>query len=382
MLGGALAVLLTGQITPSDAFHAINPDVMVFLFGMFVVGEALVESGYFSIIAHRFFSRVQNRDQLVFMILMGFGILSAILMNDTIAIIGTPVVLWCAARFRVSPKLMLLTLAVAITTGSVMSPIGNPQNLLVAINSGMAAPFITFGVFLVIPTFVNLGIAFFILRFFYRDGFQVSMTNGTNNEPHERDPHLACIVRISLLVIIALIIVNIASSLTESKLLVSLPLIAACAAAPILVFSTRRVKIFTSIDWQTLIFFAAMFVLMESVWQTGFFQTFITGSQVSSIPSILATSVIISQFISNVPFVALFLPLINTAGGTLAQFMALAAGSTIAGNLLILGAASNIIIIQSAEKQGETLTFSEFAKVGVPLTILQVLVYWLFLTLV
>jgi Na+/H+ antiporter NhaD/arsenite permease-like protein len=59
--------------------------------------------------------------------------------------------------------------------------------------------------------------------------------------------------------------------------------------------------------------------------------------------------------------------------------MALAAGSTLAGNLTILGAASNVIIVQNAEKQGETLTFAEFARVGVPLTLLQMAVYWVFL---
>ena len=68
------------------------------------------------------------------------------------------------------------------------------------------------------------------------------------------------------------------------------------------------------------------------------------------------------------------------AGGTTAQLMALAAGSTIAGNLTILGAASNVIIIQNAEKSGETLTFFEFARVGVPLTIIQVGIYWVWLS--
>jgi Na+/H+ antiporter NhaD/arsenite permease-like protein len=87
--------------------------------------------------------------------------------------------------------------------------------------------------------------------------------------------------------------------------------------------------------------------------------------------------VIISQCISNVPFVALFQPMILQAGGTTTQMMALAAGSTIAGNLTILGAASTVIIIQNAEKQGETLTFFEFAKVGIPLTVVQVAVYWM-----
>jgi Na+/H+ antiporter NhaD/arsenite permease-like protein len=63
--------------------------------------------------------------------------------------------------------------------------------------------------------------------------------------------------------------------------------------------------------------------------------------------------------------------------------MVLAAGSTIAGNLSILGAASNVIIIQNAErKAGETLTFWEFVRIGVPLTVVNVLVYWFFINLV
>jgi Na+/H+ antiporter NhaD/arsenite permease-like protein len=124
-----------------------------------------------------------------------------------------------------------------------------------------------------------------------------------------------------------------------------------------------------------------MFVLMESVWQTGFFQAIVDGSMVTSVPMILLTSVVISQFISNVPFVALFQPMILEAGGTTAELMALAAGSTIAGNLTILGAASNVIIIQNAEKQGQTLTFLEFAKTGIPLTMLQIGIYWAWLSI-
>ena len=135
------------------------------------------------------------------------------------------------------------------------------------------------------------------------------------------------------------------------------------------------------VDWETLVFFAAMFVLMESVWESGFFQSFILliGGEITRIPVILGLSVAVSQFVSNVPFVALYLPVIARSGESMAALMALAAGSTIAGNLSILGAASNVIIIQNAEKEGETLTFPEFVKIGLPLTMLQVLVYWFFL---
>lgn len=380
MLGGACAVLLTGQIPVPDALHAINPDVMIFLFGMFIVGEALAESGYLGCLAHRFFSGTKTTGQLVAAILLGMGVLSALLMNDTLAIIGTPLVLGLAASLRVRARLLLMALAVAITTGSVMSPIGNPQNLLVAVDSGMASPFATFGLYLLIPTLLCLGVAYCVLRIIYRKDFLPG--EFTHEPPATCDARMTVLVQCSLAIILILAAVNIVSSLSGGTMLVTLPLIALLAAAPVIVFSPARLEITRKIDWPTLVFFAAMFVLMAAVWQTGFFQSFVSSGTVSSVPMILALSVVISQFISNVPFVALFQPMIVQAGGTTSQLMALAAGSTIAGNLTILGAASNVIIIQNAEEQGETISFFEFAKVGVPLTLLQVAVYWIFLSVV
>jgi Na+/H+ antiporter NhaD/arsenite permease-like protein len=379
MLGGALSVLITGQISLPDALLAINIDVMLFLVGMFIVGEAMVESGYLSTLSHRFFSYARTPDQMIFFLLFGIGFLSALLMNDTLAIIGTPLVLGLATKFRISPKLMLLSLAIAITTGSVMSPVGNPQNLLIAVNSGMVTPFVTFSLYLLIPSLISLGVAFILLRFYFRTDFSTRVLDHDPILPVDNKMFFP--VKCSLAVILILGAANIIVSLYGGKLLVPLPLIALCAAVPVILLGTDRVRLLRNIDWFTLVFFAAMFVLMESVWQTGFFQSFVDPGMVTSIPMILLTSAIISQFISNVPFVALFQPMIMQTGGTTAQLMALAAGSTIAGNLTILGAASNVIIVQNAEKQGETLTFFEFAKVGVPLTVLQLVVYWVWLVL-
>jgi Na+/H+ antiporter NhaD/arsenite permease-like protein len=378
MLGGALAVLVTGQITILNALRAINFDVMVFLFGMFIVGEGLVASGYLACISHRLFHHTLSVDRLVIVIMLCMGLLSALLMNDTLAIIGTPLMLALSKKFHISSKLLLLSLALAITTGSVLSPIGNPQNLLVAVNSGMNSPFVTFAWHLTLPTIINLLIAYVILRIFYKREFiPLPLDDGLQVTCDSRFMHIC---QCSLGIIIALVASNIVLSLSGTGFFVTIPFIAFCAAVPILLFSEKRVEVIQGIDWHTLVFFAAMFVLMGCVWQTGFFQSFVDGGVATSVPMILATSVVISQFISNVPFAALFQPMILQAGGNTAQLMALAAGSTIAGNLTILGAASNVIIIQNAEKQGETLTFWEFARVGVPLTIIQVAVYWVFLT--
>ena len=377
MLLGALLVLLSGEISPIDAASAINPDVMIFLAGMFVIGEAMRESGYLFHLFNRIFCRAKNLDQLLLLILFAMGFLSALLMNDTLAIIGTPLMLYLAQALRISPKLLLLTLAFAVTTGSAMSPIGNPQNLLIAINGSLTNPFLVFFQYLFIPTVANLVLAYLILRLFYKSQFQQTAIE----IPKEciSDPTLANISRISIILLLILILAKVLAVTVQSSQHFSLTYIAIFSALPVILFSSRRWEIMKHIDWCTLVFFAAMFVLMDSVWRSGFFQSMMEESSLGfgSIPVILALSVFLSQIISNVPFVALFQPLLINPSAQ--DLMALAAGSTIAGNLFILGAASNVIIIQNAEKSGETLTFLDFARVGVPLTALNVFVYWIFL---
>ncbi|MEM4263129.1 MAG: SLC13 family permease [Thermoplasmata archaeon] len=376
---GALVVLLFGEISPLDAIASINIDVMLFLFGVFVIGEALSQSGYLAHLSYKMFKRAKSVDQLILLILFVIGFFSAILMNDTLAIIATPLMIMFAKKHNISNKLLLLTLAISVTTGSVMSPIGNPQNLLIALNGGIVNPFVTFFRYLLLPTVVNLFLAFLLLRIFFRDEFHNNSLNHTD-EP-VTDPKLAFLVKISLVLILALVALKMLFVLFSVQIDFRLTYIALISAAPIILFSGRRIEVVRRIDWSTLVFFAAMFVLMQSVWLSMFFQEKIEGIDVLSIPAILMVSVAMSQLVSNVPFVALYLPIMTFAGATNVHMMALAAGSTIAGNMLILGAASNVIIIQNAEKQGATLTFLEFARVGIPLTLLNIFVYWVFLSI-
>ena len=377
MLLGALVVLFTGQISPEDAVRAVNLDVMIFLGAMFVIGESMQESGYLFFLFNRIFGRARNLDQFLLLILFAMGFLSALLMNDTIAIIGTPLMLYFAQTLKIAPKLLLLALAFAVTIGSAMSPIGNPQNLLIAVNAHLSNPFLVFLQYLLLPTIANLLLAYLMLRVFYRGQFQNKSLQIFREDIS--DPALARLSRISFILLFALILAKIGAVVLGVSGEFRLTYIALISALPILLFSSKRYEVLRKIDWCTLIFFAAMFVLMESVWRSGIFQFLLAGTDadLASIPTILVFSVLLSQLISNVPLVALCQPLlVNPSPQAL---MALAAGSTIAGNLFILGAASNVIIIQNAEKSGETLNFLEFARVGVPLTLLNVLVYWLFL---
>ncbi len=382
ILGGAIVVLLTGQISVSAAASYIDPTVITFLIGIFILGEALVRSGYIQYLSHRLFKRFRSVDHLVLAIIFSMGFASMFMLNDTMAIIGTPIIMLFAIKEWINPKLMLLSLAFAITIGSVASPIGNPQNLLVASSGLVSEPFVTFFSNLLIPTVINLFIAYIVLRLFFREEF------GNKSLVHTsisiKDKGLAKLCRISIILLGISILTYVILGFIGMSNGLSFAYIAIIAALPILLFSKERVQIVKSIDWSTIVFFIALFVLVGSVWQSGFFQNTISGLHlgINQVPTILIVNILGSQLISNVPMTLLYLKLLSYTHVTTPAAMALAAGSTIAGNLFILGAASNVIIIQMAErKYKSSLSFLDFAKVGIVVTILNALVYWIFLTI-
>nr|MBP7733347.1 anion transporter [Caldisericia bacterium] len=226
-------------------------------------------------------------------------------------------------------------------------------------------------------------LAFFMLKLFFKPQVSKQEELEVVKSTTPRNPQLETLSKISLLLVGVLVLAKILLVAFRLQFDFKLTYIAVISMLPVLIFSRDRLAIVKRIDWQTLVFFASMFVLMQSVWNSGVFQGLMNGSgfNFASVPVILAISVVFSQFLSNVPLVALYLPMLGKLGAGQSQFIALAAGSTVAGNMFILGAASTVIIIENAERRtGDTITFTEFAKIGVPLTIVNALVYWMFLS--
>jgi len=376
MLAGAAVVVLAGSIGPAQALRAIDPRVMVFLFSAFVIGEALLQSGYLYALAYRAGARLRSPNALLWALVWSAGLGSCLLMNDALAIVGTPLVLRLAREHDLEPEPLLLALAFAVTTGSVMSPIGNPQNLLIAVHGGMAAPFVSFLRHLALPTLLSLTLTALAVHL----GCRLA-PRGRTLAPAAaavRDFRLARLARAALLLVLALIVVKVALVVTGLRWGPPLWAIAAAGALPILAFSPARGRLLHRLDWSTLVFFAAMFVLMHSVWHTGELQRLLGASPLAlhSTAAILGAGIALSQVISNVPMVALSLPLLPGGGLHETSRLALAAGATLAGNLTLLGAASNIIVVQGAERLGVRLSFMRFARIGVPLTAAQALIFW------
>lgn len=380
MLLGAAAMLLTRAIAPRDALAAIDLDVMLFLFGMFVLGRALEDSGVLADLSHRLFSRARSVDGLVVLILLGAGVASAVAMNDTVAVVGTPVVIALARAHGVRPQLALLALAFAVTAGSVASPIGNPQNLLVALADPEANPFVLFARWLAVPALGSLALTYFALRMAYRSEFHRGALAHVRDVT--TDPTLSRAALAGIWVLLALIALRIALVIVGSDEDLPLTAIALIPAAVVLILAPQRLQVARGVDWATLAFFAGLFVVVQAVDDAGVTRALVQrlGDRVASTGWVLAVSGVVSQAVSNVPLVALYLPALTEAGagpGSEEARMALAAGSTLAGTMTVIGAASNVIIVDSAERRfGVRLDFWEFARVGVPLGVAQLALTW------
>ncbi len=378
MLVGALLTLLFQQITPVKAIHAVNIDIMLYLFGVFIICQAAEDSGYLGQITNRLFGFSGTGKHALIIIVFVLGLSSALLMNDTIAIVGTPIILQFCKVHRNLTKPLLLALAYAITISSVITPIGNPQNLLIAIKGEMTSPFIDFLKFLAIPTAINLVSAYFFIYFVFRKQLNEAIIKPEAIAISDR--YTVSLVKMSLVLMLILVVLKVIGD--EVQVHLSFFYIALLPAMMLLLFSEKKWYIIKRIDWGTLIFFASMFILMQSVWDSYFFQTTIEHykTMITQTHIILLLSATLSQFISNVPLVALYLPLLINHDLQQTHLLALAAGSTIAGNISLLGAASNIIILQNAEKRGDQgFSFWEFSKIGLPLAIFNLVIYLMFI---
>ena len=393
MLIGAALMIGFQIISPASAFKSVQLDVIMFLFGMFSIVSALDKAGVLRYMAIKMLSRAKTPERVLLIFVVGIGSLSAFLVNDTIALMGVPLVAYISKHIGVRPAVLLIALAFGVTVGSVMTPIGNPQNLLIALQSGIDLPFTNFVKFLAVPTIINLFLTYYILKtYFKKDMVQANLQNVTLESATIVNKNLA---KISVGVLIATIAGFFISEVLKFLKIVdiNLSIIALSGAAVLYVLSRDRKEIIQNVDYSVLVFFATMFIVTAAVWSSGAIPMLMKAIPVptpdnplQSNAIISITSIFLGQVLSNVPFVSLYhyVMIQNGFTGTnISSWMMLAAASTVAGNLTILAAASNIIIIQASESRGiKAFTFFEFFKIGSLVTVVNLSVYFLFILLI
>jgi Na+/H+ antiporter NhaD/arsenite permease-like protein len=390
MLAGAVAMIFSGAISLPTAYVSINLNVIFFLLGMFSIVAAMDLSGLLENLTARTVRLSRTPQRALALVLFGMGLLSAFLVNDTLALTATPIMLGLSRQMRMRPSVLLITLALGVTIGSVMTPVGNPQNLLIALSSGIANPMLDFLYYLVPPTIIGLVVTLLILKFYFRkDLKEASAGFETISLPHVKDGRLA---RLSAwaagIVVVGFFLVGVLQ-LFGIQGNINLGTVSLLGATIVYVLSGRRREILASVDWGIIVFFMSLFIVVQGFWDSNALQSLLlylpalnSSDLIVSLGVIILTSLIFSQLLSNVPFVAVYIRIMQAAGFTgnnVKAWVALAGASTLAGGLSLLGAASNVIILEVAENKGSGFSSLEFSKVGLLVTIPNILTLYFFL---
>ncbi len=371
LIGASLMIVLN-VLDISTAYKAIDYKTIVILFSVMIVVANLRLSGFYHLISSLIMSRIRTRSKMLYALILTSGVLSALLINDTVCLVFTPLVLSLAGRLRLNPVPYLLALCMASNIGSVATITGNPQNIM--IGSFSQIPYAQFSLRLFPVALIGLIACAAVIRIAYHSHFAGGVIEPAF--PSKTRVHKALLIK-SLSVSFTMIIL----------FFVGAPMSTVAIGAASYLLITRRVKpekVYNSIDWRLLIFFVGLFIVVEGIGQSGFAERIlqaIGGRTVGHPLFLVVSSALMSNIVSNVPAVMLFKPLIPSVVNPEKAWLLLAMSSTLAGNLTILGSIANLIVIEGA-KHRVRIGFLEYMKIGVPLSLLSIFFGFLWLSLI
>ncbi|MEO5340798.1 MAG: SLC13 family permease [Magnetococcus sp. MYC-9] len=369
LVGGALLVL-SGAISWQAALQAVDLDTLTLLMSMMVLNAHLRMAGFFAWVARWTVAVHLPPVALLALLMLMAGLLSALFLNDTIVLSFTPLVLEVVLAVGLPATPFLIALAVSANIGSVATLIGNPQNMLIGIASGIS--FQRFLIALAPVALGGLGIAWLILVGLYRHELAARPRGSAPDSVLRVDPPLLWKSLIATLLLVGMLLAGLPVSLS------------ALAAASLLLVSRRwpADRVLQEVDGGVLLFFAALFVVTRAVETTGFsdrFLSLLVGDGGVQLPSLAVIGVVLSNTVSNVPAVLLLRPLVTGLPWAETAWLTLAMATTLAGNLTLLGSVANLIVAETARRQGVILGFRAYLRAGVPITLCSLAwgIYWL-----
>ncbi|HZI42141.1 MAG TPA: anion transporter [Gemmatimonadaceae bacterium] len=369
---GAVAMVTIGGLALQDAYAAIDMNVIVFLLGVLLLTAYLELGGFFEWVAARIVRYAHAPASLLGVVVAVSGLLSAFFVNDTICLVLPPLVLAVVRPLGLRPLPYLLGIALGSNVGSAMTPTGNPQNMLIGVASGI--PFARFVALLALPSLGGLAIVYGILRIVHRRDLVAPPRRLTTQTPVAAEHPFDGVLVTKALVLFGGALVAWLAGL-------SMPLVAICAAALLIAVARRDPsEAFANVEWELLLFFAALFVVMRGVRDVPLIQdltstsvTHLSGARLHDAGVVTAAMLALSNLVSNVPAVILWLPIVPRTAHPDFVWLVMAMSSTFAGNLTLIGSMANLIVAERASARGEHIGFVDYLKVGVPVTIATML---------
>jgi Na+/H+ antiporter NhaD/arsenite permease-like protein len=368
---GLIVLLAAGDLTLEEAGRAIDIPTIALLFALMILSAQFEYSGFYGWVADRLTQAVGSPKALLAVLILVTGALSALFTNDVVVFALTPLVVGGLASHKCDPRPYLIALAGAANAGSAATLIGNPQNILIGQAGGL--DFWHYLLFALPPTILSLIVIYFAVVLTWR--LDVAENGSADSLSSQQiDPFQ---IAKAILATAALIILFLTSIPRE---------LSALAVAGVLLLSRKLSSrdMIGAVDWHLLLLFACLFGVTTAFAKTGVSQDGLNflaahGLLPSRLSVMAPVTLAASNTIGNVPAVILIIKLIPNLSD--AALTGLALLSTFAGNLLLTGSMCNIIVAERAANVGTRLSFLDFARSGIPITLasLAITAAWLML---
>jgi Na+/H+ antiporter NhaD/arsenite permease-like protein len=368
---GAIAIRICSRDTTAQVALTINWPTIILLFGFFVISAQLRLSGFYDRVAVGISGRLSAPTSFLAYLIVATAALSAFLNNDVVCCVLTPVVGGALVRRRIDPVPYLIAIAAASNIGAAATLIGNAQNML--IGSVAALSFVRYMLWSAVPVAIGLVAVFAVTRLASSDRPPVILPEDLGPVPptYTFDRYHTGKGLFVLAVVVALFFTSIPREIT----------VLVAAGIHLLSSKFKTEDLLALVDWPILVLFMCLFIVSGTFQATGYGELVVHWMQgIGFDPSRPTNEALLTAgltaLINNGPAVMLLIKIVPMVHVSSAYILAVA--NSFAGNALVTASVANLIVVQEARQQGIAISFGQFARLGIPITLVALggLVAW------
>src|SRR5262245_1928853 len=359
---GAILLYSTGVVTNAAVLADIDFPTLIVLFCLMVLSAEFAACGFYDWCSARIAATHASPVTILALTVAVAGVLSAVLANDIVVFAMTPMLVKGLRERRLDPRPYLIALASAANAGSTATVIGNPQNILIGQVGRL--DFWGFVVACGPPAVFALLTVFLVVWITWRRKLSPL---GTRNGAVVIPPVDRFGVGKGVVATVVLL------ALFGSRL----PHVSDVLVVTAVLLLSRRLatrEVLGLVDWHLLALFGGLFIVTAALAETGLPGDMLdafkaAGISASGLPAMTLLTLVGSNTIGNVPTVVLLVTILKDLPTE--ALYSMAALSTLAGNLLVVGSLANIIVVERAKEAGVTLSFLEHARCGIPIAVIS-----------
>ena len=382
-VGGAALLIIFGVLDVESGASYIDYNTIGLLIGMMLLVAVVKNSGMFEYLAVKS-AKIAKGDpwKMMVIFIVITAVLSSMLDNVTTVLLVGPMTIAITGKLKINPVPFLLTQILASNIGGTATLIGDPPNIMI----GSAAN-LTFMDFILndAPVVVIVLIAtIFAFKFIYKK--QLKANPEDMAEVMAMDEKSLIRDHVLLTKSIIVIVLVIAGFMLHNVTHMESSIVALSGAVIMMVVGRQNIeKVILDVEWSTIIFFVALFIVVGGMVETGVIDKladiimgYTSGRPIMTMMIILWVSALLSSTLDNIPFVATMIPLIQAMGAdgmdVMPLWWALSLGACLGGNGTLIGASANVVLTGISAKHGHPVSYVQFLKIGFPMMIMSIII--------